>query len=371
MNKNIFKNLYMLATIIVVLMFSVSGCVMADNKGKFMQVGNLNIPRSGQTATLLKDGDVLIVGRSETAEIYVPKDKKFYKSGDLNIARGSHTATLLNDGRVLITGGYIQKYSDRYKANVTIETKTSEIYNPSSKEFTLIGNLNFSRAGDRSAILLNDGRVLIADMFHKEVEIYNPKDDKFKIIGTFVGAINPEKAVMLNNGKVLFIGGYVKDQTASAQIFDPTTNSFKYTGQLKHMRGDFTATLLKDGNLLIIGGEKNYTEIPTAELYDVKTGNFQEVGRLNEPRKRHQSILLPDGKVLVTGGETGHSEIQKYLKSVEIYDPTTKTFSRISNMHHPRSGHTMTELLNNQILIIGGNSFDKSSSKTAELFINK
>jgi hypothetical protein len=66
---------------------------------------------SGQTATLLRDGTVLIVGTHDydksgpTADIYDPVTGTFHLTGDTDPGREWHTATLLLDGTVMITGG--------------------------------------------------------------------------------------------------------------------------------------------------------------------------------------------------------------------------------------------------------------------------
>ena len=72
-------------------------------------------PRSGHTATLLPDGRVLLIGgmisvrgdevSTDTTEIYDPKTGTYKPSGRLSTARSGHTATLLKDGDVLVTGG--------------------------------------------------------------------------------------------------------------------------------------------------------------------------------------------------------------------------------------------------------------------------
>ncbi len=59
-------------------------------------------PRSGHSATLLKDGTVLVVGSS--AELFDSVTSTFSITGDPNVPSGGRRATRLSDGRVLFTG---------------------------------------------------------------------------------------------------------------------------------------------------------------------------------------------------------------------------------------------------------------------------
>ena len=84
-----------------------------------------------QTATLLPDGRVLILGgRSPndsvyaSAEMYDPRAGTFGSAGSMGEGRQQRTATLLPDGRVLIAGGY---WSDGQKGRVLSST---EVYDP-------------------------------------------------------------------------------------------------------------------------------------------------------------------------------------------------------------------------------------------------
>ena len=71
--------------------------------------GNLNIARSGRTATLLPNGKVLVAGGYyagpvTNAELYDPASGSWTVTGSLNMGRASHTATLLPNGKVLVAG---------------------------------------------------------------------------------------------------------------------------------------------------------------------------------------------------------------------------------------------------------------------------
>jgi hypothetical protein len=88
--------------------------LFVPSSGSFIATGQMNIDdEMGQTATLLIDGTVLIVGGDSTSstgeatnpEIYDPSTEQFKETGPLLTARRGHTATLLQDGKVLITGG--------------------------------------------------------------------------------------------------------------------------------------------------------------------------------------------------------------------------------------------------------------------------
>ena len=80
----------------------------------FTPTGSMTVPRAGQTITMLRDGRVLLTGgvqnvgfRSElsSAEIYDPAAGTFSATGSMSVPREGHTATMLRDGSVLVAGG--------------------------------------------------------------------------------------------------------------------------------------------------------------------------------------------------------------------------------------------------------------------------
>jgi hypothetical protein len=92
----------------------------------------------GHTATLLPEGKVLVaggdsfssstnhgcsfIGSLNTAELYDPSTSIFANTSDMTAYRSGHTATLLNNGQVLITGG---------TCPACVQATSAELYVPS------------------------------------------------------------------------------------------------------------------------------------------------------------------------------------------------------------------------------------------------
>jgi hypothetical protein len=110
--------------------------------------------------------------------LYDPKTGWFDSSRALNIPRGYHTATLLRDGRVLIAGG---------AAAYGKEVAPAELYDPSTGDFTITGSM-VGPGASQTATLLSDGRVLISGGWVDQAEIYNPSTGTFSTTGCMSGA---------------------------------------------------------------------------------------------------------------------------------------------------------------------------------------
>jgi hypothetical protein len=130
--------------------------------GTFAATGSLNTGSGYHTATLMTNGKVLIAGGVVNpydgaflarAELYDPVAKTFALTGTLAGPRDAQTATLLNDSTVLVVGGQDTTGSDE-------KLGTAELFNSSNQTFTGDGSLAIPRAA-HTATLLNDGTVLI------------------------------------------------------------------------------------------------------------------------------------------------------------------------------------------------------------------
>ncbi|MDR3738108.1 MAG: CARDB domain-containing protein [Terracidiphilus sp.] len=241
--------------------------------------------RSGHTATLLHDGRVLLIGGdSGTAELYDPSTGVFTATGSLSESVGDLTATVLKDGRVLVT----------YSFN----GGRAELYDPSTGVFTMTGNMRADHGGSRhTSTLLRDGRVLIAGG-GSAAELYDPATGTFTQIGNLITGRSSATATLLNNGRVLIAGG---DGAGTAELYDPATQTFTATGSMTAPRSFHTATLLTNGKVLLVG---NSSALATTDIYDPATGTFTAGPALETARSGQTATLLTDGSVLVAGGSS-------------------------------------------------------------------
>ena len=184
-------------------------------------------------------------------------------------------------------------------------------------------------------------------------------------VGATTGNVLVTVSGVASNGKPFTVLAAPTITSVTPSFGWPGTSTFAFTGSLHTARAGHTATLLNNGLVLIAGGINGGTYLSSAELYNPTTGVFTVTGSLNTARSQHTATLLNNGMVLIAGGYYSPG-LTTGLSSAELYNPTTGTFTAISNMTTGRVGHTATLLNNGLVLIAGGGS--SSPQISAELY---
>jgi hypothetical protein len=180
--------------------------------------------------------------------------------------RVGHTATLLRDGRVLIAGGLT--CCQTAGASPDFFTATAEIYDPATDAFTATGSMAVAR-GIHAAALLPDGRVLVSGGAGNDpappiaTEIFDPATGQFTPSGELAAPRDSHSAIALADGRVLLIGGEVPPSIAgrsgigvsSTEIFDPATGSWTSGPKVDPAFYAATLTMLSTGKVLVFGGQ--------------------------------------------------------------------------------------------------------------------
>jgi WD40 repeat protein len=154
----------------------------------------------------------------------------FATTGSVTIPRSGHSATLLTNGEVLIAGG---------------PDATAELYNPTNQTFTATGSMTIVRSGHTATLLADKalskyGDVLVAAGGSQSAELYDPTSGTFAATGSMVDQHDEPTATLLQNGNVLIAGG----GTTGAELYNPATGTFTATGSMTLSRTGHTATLL-------------------------------------------------------------------------------------------------------------------------------
>ena len=319
--------------------------------------------RFGETATLLPNGDVLVVGGNPefvrrgssraTAERFDPTTGRWTPTGAMHEARQEHAAVLLANGEVLVLGG------NAAGVDSSRALSSAELYDPRTGSWTETGRMAAARTRP-TATLLSDGRVLVtggvsigAERPERTAEIYDPVTGRWAKTASMSIARIGHTATRLPDGKVLVAGGGCCDQAAraSAERYDPVSGTWAETGTLGSARTNHTAILLADGRVLVYGGDNgnDHPVITTAELYDpavdewVATGSPGSSGDRFESQGSSQAEPLSDGKVFAaTFGGGG-----------ELYDPARGSWTTVGGLAGDTYTyvHTSTLLADGRVLV--------------------
>lgn len=262
----------------------------------------------GASMSQLGDDRVVVVGGAAPAyQVYDAADGRFGLAAFLPGARAHHAAVALDAERVLLAGGCSQLEADgRCRADALL-TSTS-ILDVSTGDVTEGPALASARVGGQ-AFLEPDGRVVIvggSDGAGAAVVGGERIDPSGVRAGEAIAGGSGVAARLVDGGLLVGLGSSA-EPGAAASVVPAGGTAASAVGSAPRERSGATATLLDDGRVLILGGVSDASGAE-ALLYEPDTGSFAALAAVPDAgaggvfRRDHIAVALADGTVLVGFG---------------------------------------------------------------------
>jgi Kelch motif len=186
------------------------------------------IPQKDGTILVL-EGDLLAA--SISGEFYDPASATFGNAFSVSPVPGAHASSVLKDGRILFAGGWAPNGAGGFTT-----VATAQILDPQTRTLTPTGSMTAPRSSG-TAVTLADGRVLVLggstsnnSLFPtlSTAEIYDPATGRFSVTGSLLESLIVPSAILLPNGKVLVAA----TNSSTAELYDPSTGEFSIAGQM-------------------------------------------------------------------------------------------------------------------------------------------
>jgi hypothetical protein len=358
---------FVLVLLLVALLMAIGAAVLIGSSllkqpqhlpgALFTSTGEPVESRQGHTATLLRDGRVLVVGGIApdaqvlaSAEIYDPQTGTFAATGSMANPRESQSALLLGDGRVLIVGGFPGN------SGIAAET-TVEAYDPTTGRFSDVGSLplgSLSGILQITAVETPGGGVLVfvastpgTDLYAPEnsaVFRFDPADGTTAALGTLADCSLAAGDAARPDGRVM-VSCVSPGGDAVIKLFVPSTGTL--ASLALNIDGGMVVGL-PDGRIVIPGGG-----LRAVNVFDPASGRLILGDPIPTPTAGAEVIGLSNGQVLFLGGQEAN-----------LFNPDTGTFHSLAPPLANLDGATLTPLADGRVLIVGGTS----QPPEAELF---
>ncbi len=336
--------------------------------GGFNSTGSMNVARVDHTATRLANGEVLVAGGRNitsgylaSAELYNPATGKWTLTGSMHVPRDGNNAVLLQNGEVLVAGGY-----DPNACCGAPALASAELYNPSTGTWTLTGSMTVGRV-DFTLTPLANGKALAAGGADNgtalsSAELYNPATGTWTATGSMTSGNETADAILLQNGQAFV--------TTNVNLYNPSTGSWTAITNAPSQRGTAPYALLPNGNVFLAS-----SSIFGDDIFNPSTSQWTSIApppcTTRSQNCESAGALLNTGKVLVAGGVTYVNAqpypIEETNGLAALLDPSTLAWTTTGSMNKSRIGETMTVLSNGQVLVAGGQTFDKHLGHLVEI----
>lgn len=345
--------------------------------GEWAVVGSTDPETFGGTnsGSVLSDGRILYCHDATDPILFDPVTGATTLAPSASSEQGCHMPTHLLDGRLLIVGGGTVDDQGNFSGSESA-VKTVRAFDPATNTWENWPDLNEPRWYPGLARLA-DGRLLLfgggqqPNLIRTDsCEILDPRTRQSTPTGPILRAGGFGPAMLLYTGEVLCTW-------EPPQLYNPTTGQWRATGSFVQPNRatlescplppapppgqpppigdhpDHTAIFLPDGRVVAIGIRRSALGSPGSmvEVYDPTTETWSLRTSPNTIRSMPKVLQLPTGHILVAGGKkedaSSSDPVNKWcqLKRADLYDPIVDTWRRVGDMGDYREYHAIMLLV--------------------------
>jgi hypothetical protein len=307
--------------------------------------------------------------------------------------RAAATATLLKDGDVLVAGGY-NGFTEHVGGGTTWQP-LAELFDPDTRSWLPTAAMLVPRVEPQAA-LLGEGRVLVLGVDAETscceatvgAETFNPETDSWSTAAAPAEMRDVETLTALPDGGLLAVGhfgGPGSDRatwTLGAAVYEPLSGMWvhRHPPLVKRDYGA-SATLLGTGQVLLAGGYQeeeakelpvhdNYTVFASAETYNPAAGEWTPAPPMLHPRAQQAATAMTNGSALIAGGEEeimlpGTRAESNVQSSAETFDPYSDTWQPLPAMSFARAYGKATTLSDGNLIVAGGGECSTTTAYNA------
>ncbi|KAG8178061.1 hypothetical protein JTE90_026014 [Oedothorax gibbosus] len=168
---------------------------------------------------------------------------------------------------------------------------------------------------------------------NKSCERFDPATNQWTLIAS-MNAVRSDASADVNEGKIYITGGFDGEQVLnSTELYDPDTNEWTLIRHMHNPRSG-VRVVAHHSHIYAIGGFNGVNRLATVERLDIHINDtmWHDVAPMMGPRSNFAAAIVDDC-IYVVGGFNGLSTIS----SAEMYDPSTNTWSAVTDLNLNRS----------------------------------
>lgn len=188
------------------------------------------------------------------------------------------------------------------------------------------------------------------------VEAYTTRTNAWTGVASISSSRFGLAAVAGRHGQIYVMGGFndQRDSVSTVETYSLASNTWTPATPMLMTRYGLAAASTPDGRIYAMGGFSDDVHpgyIKTVEVYRPTTNAWSMVAPMSTSRYLHAAAAGRDGRIYAMGGLSPTGAI---LDSVEVYTPGTNTWTAVAPMLTPRADVAAVTGANGLIYVLGG-----------------